>query len=55
MNPTIFVERELVVADFHLTFGWSASPGFWDVMSAAAAHLHCNTTIDSAPLLDERK
>ena len=46
---------EQVVIDFRLTFGWSGSPGFWGVMSAAAAHAHCNTTIDSAQLLDEGK
>ena len=46
---------ELVVIDFRLTFGWSGSPGFWGVMSAAAEHAHCNTTINSIPLLDEGK
>ena len=35
---------DLVVIDFRLTFGWSGSPGFWGVMSAAAEHAHCNTT-----------
>ena len=35
---------ELVVIDFRPTFGWSGSPGFWGVMSAAAEHAHCNTT-----------
>ena len=29
------------------------SPGFWGVMSAAAEHAHCNTTITTAQLLDE--
>ena len=46
---------DLVVIDFRLTFGWSGSPGFWGVMSAAAAHAHCNTTLDSVQLLDEGK
>ena len=46
---------ELVVIDFRLTFGWSGSPGFRGVVSAAAAHAHCNKTIDSAQLLDEGK
>ena len=48
-----FTAGELVIFDFRLTFGWSGSPGFWGMMSAAAAHAHCNTTIDSAQLLDE--
>ena len=46
---------ELAVIYFRLTFGRSGSPGFWGVMSAVAAHAHCNTTIDSAQLLDEGK
>ena len=44
---------ELVLVDFRLTFGWSGSPGFWVVISAAAAHGHRNTTIGSAQLSDE--
>ena len=44
---------ELVVTDFRLTFGWSGSPRFWGVMSAAAEHAHCNTTIKTAQLLNE--
>ena len=44
---------ELVVIDFRLTFRWSGSPGFWGVMSAAAEHAHCNTTIKTAQLLNE--
>ena len=39
---------DLVVIDFRLTFGWSGSPGFWGLMSAAAAHGHSHTMIDSA-------
>ena len=46
---------DLVVIDFRLTFGWSGSPGFWGVMSAAAEHAHCNTTLKSTQLLDEGK
>ena len=43
---------ELVVIDFRLTFiGWSGSPGFWGVMSAAAEHAPCNTTIKFNPPL----
>ena len=44
---------ELTVIDFRLTFGWSGSPGSWGVMSAAAEHAHCNTTIRTAQLLNE--
>ena len=44
---------ELVVIDVRLTFGWSESPGFRGVMSAAAEHAHCNTTIKTAQLLNE--
>ena len=46
---------ELVVIDFRSTFGWSRSPGFWGVMEMAAAHAHCNTTIDSSQMLDKGK
>ena len=44
---------DLDVIEFRLTFGWSGSPGFWGVMSAAAEHTHCNTTLNSTQLLDE--
>ena len=44
---------ELVVIDFRPTFGWSGSPRFWGVMSAAAEHAHCNTTLASAHILSE--
>ena len=44
---------DVVVIGFRLTFGWSESPGFWDVMSAAAKDAHCNTTLNSTQLLDE--
>ena len=46
---------ELVVIGFRSTLGWSGSPGFWGLISAAAAHAHCNTTTDPAQLLDEMK
>ena len=46
------IEKSVVI-DFSLTFGRSGSPGFWDVMSAAAEYAHCNTTITTAQLLDE--
>jgi len=46
---------DLVVIDFRLTFGWSGSPGFWGVISAAAEHAHCNTTLKSSQLLEEGK
>ena len=39
---------ELVVIVFRPKVGWSGSPGFWWVMSAAAEHAHCNTTITTA-------
>ena len=32
--------EELVAIDFRLTFGWSGSPVFWGVMSAASEHAH---------------
>ena len=54
-HNSCYTVGELEVIDFRLMFGWSGSPGFWGVMSAAAAHAHCNTTIDSAQLLDEGK
>ena len=43
----------MVVIDFRLAIGWSGFPGFWGVMSAAAEHAHCNTTITTAQLMDE--
>ena len=46
---------DLVVIYFRLTFGWSGSPGFWGVMSAAAEHAHCHTTLISTQLSDEGK
>ena len=48
-----YMVGELIVIDFRLTFGWSGSPGFWGVMSAAAEHAHCNTTLASAQILGE--
>ena len=47
--------EELVVSAVRLTFGWSDSPGFWGVVSAAAEHAHCNTTNDSTQLSDINK
>ena len=44
---------ELGVIEFGSTFGWSGSAWFWGVLSVAAAHAHCNTTVDSAPWLNE--
>ena len=44
---------ELIVIDFRLTLGWPGSPGLWGVMSAAAEHAHCNTTLASAQILGE--
>ena len=44
---------ELMVIDFRLTFGWSGSPVFWGVMSAAAENARGNTTVASAQILHE--
>ena len=41
---------DLVVIKFRLTFGWSGSPSVLGVMSAAAEHAHCNTTLKSTSL-----
>ena len=46
---------DVLVADFRLTFGWAGSPGYWGVMSEAAAHSHRNTTVESAEILFEGK
>ena len=46
---------DLFVIDFCLTIGWSGSPRFWGVMSAAAEHVHCNTTLNSTQLFDKGK
>ena len=46
---------DLVVIDFRLTFGWSGSPGFWGVMSAATEHAHWQTTLNWTQLSDEGK
>ena len=35
-----YTVEELVAIDFRLTFGWSGSPVFWGVMSAASEHAH---------------
>ena len=43
----------MVVIDFRLRFGWSGSPGFWGVMSAAVEPAHCNNTLASAQILSE--
>ena len=53
-NNFCYTVGEVRVIDFRLTFGWSASPGFEGVMSAAAEHAHCNTVIHTAQLLNER-
>ena len=45
---------EFVVIDFRLAFEWSGSPGFWCVMLTASEHAHCNTTIISTQLLEDR-
>lgn len=50
-----YVVDGVLVSDFRLTFGWSASPGCWDLMVAAAEHAHCNTTAECAVILPEGK
>ena len=49
-----YTVEELVVIDSRSTLGWSGWPGFCALISAEAAHAHCNTTIDTAQLLDGR-
>ena len=44
---------DVVVVDLSLTFGWAGSPGFWGVMSSAAEHAHCNTSLTDAVVLPE--
>ena len=39
--------------DLRLTLGVVWVVGFWGVMSVAAEHAHCNTTINSTQLSDE--
>jgi len=48
-----YVLDELLVADFRLTFGWAGSPGNWGVLSSAAEHSHCHTSIEDAVILPE--
>ena len=50
-----YMVDDVLVADFRLTFGWAGSPGYWGVMSEAAAHSHRNTTVESAEILFEGK
>ena len=46
-HNSCYTVGDAVVIDFRLTFGWSGSPGFWDVMSAADERAHCNTILHS--------
>ena len=48
-----YVLDDVLVADLRLTFGWAGSPGFWGVMSAAAEHAHCHTSLTDAIVLPE--
>lgn len=48
-----YVLEDVVVADRRLTFGWAGSPGFWGVISSAAAHSHRNTSIYDANISSE--
>ena len=45
-----YMVDDVLVADVWLTFGWASSPGHWGVMSAAAAHSHRNTTVETAEI-----
>ena len=50
-----FLLGGVIIVDFRLTFGWSGSPGFYGSLAAAAENEHCNTTLESARLIDEGK
>ena len=44
---------DVLVADSRLTFGWAGSPGFWGLMSSAAEHAHCKTSLTDAVVLPQ--
>lgn len=46
-----YVLGDVLVADPRLTFGSAGSPGFWGLVSAAAAYAHCNTSLTDAVML----
>ena len=50
-----YMVDDVSVADFWLTFDWADSPGYWGVMSDAAAHFHRNITVEMAEILPEGK
>ena len=52
-NKFCYVLDDLIVADLRLTFGWAGSPGFWGLLSSAAEHAHCNTSVRDAHILSE--
>ena len=35
-----YVVDDVLAADFRLTFGWAASPGYWGLMASAAEHAY---------------
>lgn len=47
------VLEDVAAANLRFTCGWAASPGFWRVMSSAAAQSHCNTSVYDAKILSE--
>ena len=44
---------DLVFIDFRLTFGWTGSPGNFEVMASAVEDSYCNTDLSSVRLLPE--
>ena len=52
-NKFCFVLDELIVAGLRLTFGWAGPPGFWGLLSSAAEHAHCNTSVRDTQLFSE--
>ena len=48
-----YVLGDVLVADLRLTFGWTGSPGFWGLVSSAAEHAQCNTSLTDTVVLPE--
>lgn len=48
-----YVVDDVLVADLRLTFGCAGSPGLGGIMSQAAEHSHCHTSIRTAEILPE--
>ena len=53
INKFCYVLDALIVADLRLTFGWAGSPWFRGLLSSAAEHTHCNTSVRDAHILSE--